>query len=225
MTFILPQSLDFLPYPFLVVTEGTGDARFVDKLLQFKNITNCSIGCPSTQSAGGMGKKSFLNYLSAIQTVRTRAESVPLRGLLVLTDANGDADQSFNDVVSALRGATFPVPDSAFNVKEGNPKVAVYLIPGVGETGTLEHLLLKAVFQKTPSLQRCVDDYSQCTGGLKSAKPNIQAKMIMSALAATFCAENPWCSLAYMWSDKDNPVPIGSSHFDPLSNFIRSFAA
>jgi hypothetical protein len=173
-----------------------------------------------------MGKNAFPKYFSAIQTARTRAKSVPLHGLLVIGDANGNADQSFNEVTTALQAATFPVPARPFDVSvDGNGfKVAVYLVPGHGETGTLEHLLLKAVFQKTPGLEKCMADFSACSNGLKSPKANIQAKMRMSALAATFCADNPWCSLANMWSDANNPVPINSSHFDPLSNFVKNFA-
>jgi hypothetical protein len=224
MTFVEPPTLDVLPRPFFIVTEGMGDARFVDKLLIFKGITNCSIGCPSTASAMGMGKDAFPKYFSAIQAAMTRAESVPLRGLLVIADANGNADQSFDAIVTALQTATFPVPNHPFTISGNEFKVAVYLVPGEGETGTLEHLLLKAVFQKTPGLEKCLEDFSRCTGGLRSTKPNTEAKMRMSALAAAFCSGKPWCSLANMWSDNDNPVPIDSSHFDHLANFVTNFA-
>lgn len=191
MTFIQPPTLDVLPHPFFIATEGLGDARFMDKLLEFKNITNCSIGCPSQKSAQGMGKGAFPQYFSAIQTARTRAMSVPLRGLLVVADANGDVGESFDAIVAALQDAGFPLPPDAFSISGGNFKIAIYLVPGEGETGTLEHLLLRAVFGKSPGLDKCLDDFSICTGGLKSPKPNIQAKMRMSALAATFCTDNP----------------------------------
>jgi hypothetical protein len=224
MTFIQPPTLEVLPDPFFIVTEGLGDARFVDKLLQFKNIANCSIGCPSQMSAQGMGKNSFSQYFAAIQTARSRAKSVALRGLLVIADANGDVSASFDEIVGALQRAGFPVPPDAFSISGGKFRIAIYLVPGKGETGTLEHLLLRAVFGKSPGLEKCLDDFSTCTGGLKSIKPNIQAKMRMSALAATFCTDNPWCSLANMWSDPKNPVPLDSPQFDGLSNFVKNFA-
>jgi hypothetical protein len=221
MTFIQPRTLDFLPHPFFIVTEGMGDARLVDELLQFKKITNCSVGCPSKESAGGTGKDAFLKYLSAIQTAKTRTKSVPLRGLLVIADANGDATDSFNKVSKALDSSLFPRPTRAFEIVEsGGFKVAVYLLPGEGETGTLEHLLLKAVFKRSPALEKCLEELATCTGGLKSAKPNAQAKMRMSALAAAFCEDNPWCSPALMWSDKGNPVPIDSDCFKHLGDFL-----
>lgn len=215
MTFIEPRTLDLL-----------GDATFVDQLLQFKKITNCSVGCPSRDSAKGTGKSAFPEYFLAIQTARTRTKSAPLCGLLVLTDADGNADESFKEVANALERSAFPKPSRAFEVtEEAGFRVAVYLVPGEGETGTLEHVLLRAALAKSPHLGKCLADFSACTGGLSSTKPNAQAKMRMSALAAAFCEDNPWCSSNTLWHDKNNPVPIDSACFDSLSQFLAKFSA
>lgn len=225
MTFIEPQQLESLPHSLFIVTEGIGDARFVDELLQFKGITNCSVGCPSIVSSGGSGKDAFPKYLASIQTARSRIKSIPLRGILVVADANGNAADSFETIVTAMRDATFPAPSRAFSIEEhGGLSVAVYLIPGEGETGTLENILLRAAFQKSPNFEKCLDDFSVCTGGLKSSKPNLQAKMRMSAVAATFCQDNPWCSPNTMWGDKNNPVPVNSACFNHICDFITRFA-
>lgn len=224
--FIQRRTLDLLPHPFFVVTEGMGDARFVDEILQFRNITNCSVGCPSMESAKGMGKDAFSEYFLAIQTARTRAKSVAMRGLLVVADADVDAAESFKSVTRSLGDSNFPQPAQAFEITEANGfRAAVYLVPGEGEVGTLEHLLLKAVFRKFPNLEKCLEEFSVCSGGLKSAKANTQAKMRMSALAATYCAENPWCSPANMWSDSGNPVPVDSECFRHFADFLAAFAA
>jgi hypothetical protein len=227
MTFIQPQRLEVLPQPFFIVTEGMGDARFIDELLHFKGIANCSVGCPSREnSKNKMGKDALPDYLLAIQTARVRAKSVPMRGLSIVADADGDASKSCTAVVTALKNAQFPQPPDAFTISDVNGfKVAIYLIPGKGETGTLEHLLLRAVFKESPVLEKCLEEFASCTGGLKSAKPNAQAKMRMSALAATFCADNPWCSPSNMWSDKGNPVPLNSDCFNHLHEFLAAFSA
>ena len=202
-----------------------GDATFVDKLLQFNGISNCSIGCPSRQSSKGSGKDAFPDYLLAVQTARTRADSVRLQGLLMIADADKDAGNSFANVANALDGSKFPIPPRAFEVIEGGGlRVAVYLIPGEAQTGTLEHLLLNAAFVQSPGLEKCLNDFSTCTGGLRSTKPNVYAKMRMSALAAAFCEDNPWCSSNTMWGDAHNPVPINSRCFDHLSQFLVRFS-
>lgn len=226
MSFIQPQKLELLPHPFFIATEGMGDARLLDKLLQFKSITTCSVGCPSRQSAKNKtGKDAFPEYLASVQFARYRASAVPLRGLLVVADADDDVNASFGAIQSALAGAEFPVPQIPFSV-EGNPfRVAVYLLPGNGRTGTLEHLLLDAAFANAPKLEGCLNDFSACTGALRSKKPNKVAKMRMSALAAAFCEDNPWCSANLMLCDPNTPVPISSRCFDELSAFLMKFVA
>jgi hypothetical protein len=226
VTFIQPQALDFLPHPFFIATEGIGDARLIDELLQFRGITNCSVGCPSRiSSKGKTGKDAFPDYFAAIQTARRRVDSTQLLGLLVVADADANAGEAFGAIRTGLDQAAFPAPDKPFSI-EGNPfRTAVYLLPGEGKTGTLEHLLLDAAFVKAPSLQDCLDDFSTCTGALRSSKPNKLAKMRMSALAAAFCEDNPWCSAHTMWSDDKNPVPIDSPCFNHIGDFVTRFAS
>lgn len=226
MTFIQPRTLDLLPHPFFIATEGMGDARFVDELLKFKGITNCSVGCPSWESSKGKtGKDAFPDYFASIQTARRRVSSTRLQGILVIADADMNADEAFGAITTGLDLATFPVPRSPFSIEGNDFRVAVYLLPGEGKSGTLEHLLLDAAFAKTGSLQNCLDEFSTCTGALRSSKPNKLAKMRMSALAAAFCEDNPWCSANTMWSDDKNPVPIDSACFDHIGDFLMRFAS
>ncbi len=203
-----------------------GDARFIDELLNLRGITNSSVGCPSRVSAmGKMGKDAFPDYFASIQTARRRVNSVPLLGLLVIADADTNADEAFAAVRTGLGLATFPAPRNPFSIEGNDFRVAVYLLPGEGKTGTLEHLLLDAAYAKRACLQECLDDFSTCTGALRSSKPNKLAKMRMSALAAAFCEDNPWCSPNIIWSDKKNPVPIDSACFNHIGDFLTRFAS
>jgi hypothetical protein len=224
VTFIQPPKLESLPDPFFIATEGMGDARFVNELLKFKGITNCSVGCPSQQSAKGKtGKDAFPDYFASIQIARGRLNSSPLRGLLVVADADANAQEAFDAITTGLSVAAFPTPKGPFNIEERDLRVAVYLLPGKGKTGTLEHLLLEAVFAKTDILPECLEKFGKCTGGLRSSKPNQLAKMRMSVLAAAFCEDNPWCSPNTMWSDDSNPVPIDSPCFSDIGEFLTKF--
>ena len=103
MTFIQPPTLDLLPHPFFIATEGMGDARFIDELLKFKGITNCSVGCPSRESSKGKtGKDAFPDYFASIQTARSRVNSTRLLGLLVIADADANADEAFGAIRTGL---------------------------------------------------------------------------------------------------------------------------
>jgi hypothetical protein len=226
VTYIQPPTLELITRPFFIATEGMGDARFIDELLKFKGTTNCSVGCPSRQSGKGRtGKDAFPDYFASIQIARGRLNSTRLLGLLVVADANESAEKAFKAITTALGSATFPTPKDPFRIEETDLRVAVYLLPGEGRTGTLEHLLLGAVFAKTEILSDCLDKFSTCTGALRSSKPNQLAKMKMSVLTAAFCEDNPWCSANTMWSDDNNPVPIDSACFNDIAGFLSRFAS
>jgi hypothetical protein len=126
----------------------------------------------------------------------------------------------------ALGKASMHKPSKPFHMEGAPIATGVFIIPGEGRNGTLEHLLWEAAIQKTPSLKRSVALFSWTTGGyIRSAPPNKKAKMQMSAIVAARCAKNPWASSATFWSDPGCPVEISSSRFDHVSKFLRDFAA
>jgi len=225
MSYILPHSIDKIPHPFIAVCAGMGDARFISSLLNLRKITNCSVGCPSDKGGHGMGKEAILSYLRAVQAAMKTGKAA-LRGLVVVADADVNPDQRFTEIADAIRDAGFPVPTKAFSI-EGDPlRVGVYIIPGVGRTGTLEHLLWDAALKHNPAIENCVDNFSMCMGGkIAAASENKQAKMKMSAIVAASCQDNPWASPALIWSDKGNPVPIDSECFSHCSDFLVQFTS
>jgi hypothetical protein len=223
MSFLIPKPIKDIPHPYVIVCEGMGDAGFVEALLRHKKVENCCVGCPSDETAGGSGFEAIPAYLKGIAMTARRAGK-SLEGLAVIADANGDPDGRFAAVAAAMRLASFPEPAQPFVVDDGPPRNAVFLIPGAGENGTLENLLLKAAFRKTPVLERCIEEFSTCTGMIATATDNQKAKMKMSAIAAAFCKDNPWTSIRLLWKDKGNPVPIDSDCFDELSRFIDNFS-
>ena len=224
MSAILPHEIRDIPQPFVVVCEGYGDVRFIDALLNFKNITNCCVGCPSERGGFGTGRDAIPPYLKGIQTAIPRKKT-NLQGILVIADADQDPTSRFNLLVQALQSAKFPVPAAPFSI-EGNPvKVGVFLMPGRGRNGCLEHILWDAAVRKTSAVEECVTEFSTCTGGhIMGAPDNQRAKMKMSALVAAFCKDNPWASPGLMWSDAGNPVPIDSPCFDELAAFLVKFS-
>ena len=227
MKYVYPKNLPRLLYKYFIVTEGMGDAKFIDRLLELRDISTCGVGCPSAETAKSGGKNAFADYFRAIQLARTRIDSVELGGLLVMGDSDDNPAKAYSDIVSALSDAKLPTPEKEFTTKvhADGFKVAIYLIPTQGETGNLEKLLLKALFAARPELEDCIEKFSECSGGLRSANENTLSKMRMSALAAAFCEDNPWCSVANMWSDPKNPVPIDSKEFAGIGDFISEFAS
>jgi hypothetical protein len=224
MKFILPRNLGTgIPSPFFIACEGMSDARLIDELLQHLGIENCRVGCPSRDSVGGEGKDSLPKYLANVQNV-LQQRNTALEGILVIADADDSRETSFTAVKKALQFAEFPVPLKPFSIEELKPRAAVYLIPGEGRDGTLEHILLEAAFAKNNKLEGCINTFLECIGNV-DCTPNKDAKMRMSSLIGATCQDNPWASAAVIWSETHNPVPIDSPSFDHLSDFLRRFSA
>jgi len=222
MSFLLPKSVKDLPYAFIVACEGMGDARFLCKLLEHAGVENCGVGCPSDESAEGSGFSQLPSYLKAISQASMR-EGTNFRGVAVVVDADDDPMTRFTTIASALEAASFPRPSKPFGIESSRTRSAVYLIPGEGRNGTLEALFLEAIFRRAPVLEKCVNDFANCTGLIPAATENQRAKMKMSALAAAHCARNPWTSLGLIWSQENNPIPIESETFQPLADFLKAF--
>lgn len=148
-----------------------------------------------------------------------------LRGLLVIVDADDSPQRAFDTACSALRFAQYPIPGSAFAfMDENGVRTAIYLIPGENETGTLEHLLLRAAFDSSDNSEPCIDSFLDCVGKAPDNEPNTLAKMKMSALVAAAFPSNPWATAGpLLQSGRNEIVPIDSIHFKHLAEFLAEF--
>jgi hypothetical protein len=225
MSSILPHKVEQIEVPFVVACEGFGDVCLVEQLLKLRNIGNCRVGCPSRAGTGGDGRDYIGKYLSAIRLASNKTSNGSLHGLLVIVDADDSPEQAFGLACSALLYAEYPVPDSAFTLKEENGiKTSVFLIPGKDETGTLEHLLLRAAFEATSESQLCTASFLNCIGKSPAEDSNVLAKMQMSALVAASFPENPWATPGpLLQSSKNNLIPINSPHFSSLADYLAEF--
>lgn len=216
---VVPNRVEDIPLPHLIACEGYGDLRLIDELLKHHHIANCNVGCPSRDFGHDLG--GFVKAIRALLDIRGKV----LRGILVVIDADESPAAAFTAACNALAGGGFPVPAKAFNVEELNPRVGVYVMPGNGRDGTLEHLLLDAAYANNVKAEDCVDKFLGCIGKPDKITANQDAKMRMSSLVGATCQENPWSSPAWIWKDKRNPVPINSPCFDPLVDLLKRFSA
>jgi hypothetical protein len=225
MSHILPHKVERIEAPFVVACEGYNDVCLIDKLIDQCSITNCRTGCPSRTGVGGEGKDYLGQYLSAIDFAAAKDTQRTMRGLLLIVDADESPDKAFSAACNALRFAAFPVPDSAFTLIDDNGiRTAIYIVPGVNKEGTLEHLLLRTAFEKTPASEACVDAFLACVDRSTHEKPNTVAKMKMSALVAASFPVNPWATPGMLLqSSKNDLISFDSGHFKHLADFLVGF--
>ncbi len=148
-----------------------------------------------------------------------------LRGVLIVTDADDDPLASFTEATKAFVDP-FKPPTSSYVIHKGKKhKTGVYLTPGRGKTGELEHLLLEAVLAENPKGLECIDKLGECTSTMADWKPNKIAKMRMACYVASHCKNDPCCSLAYLWAKKNKVLDIANPAFAELGDFLVEFAS
>ena len=223
MTFALPRNVSTIPRPFVIACEGYSDLCLIDELLQHHKITNCCVGCPSRDFAPNLPE-----YMAAVKGI-VQTKGLTLAGVLVVVDADISQADAFANASTALANGAFPVPSGPFKVEGANPRTAVYVMPGEGREGTLEHLLLDATFLNKPKYERYVTKFvSRILKRHWFERPvytaNQYAKMRMSSIVGASCKSNPWASAAGIWHEQDNPVPVDSPCFSHLTGFLRTFS-
>jgi hypothetical protein len=203
--------------PYVVVCEGFQDLGLICSLLKHLRIYNCDVTYPKKVD-GGNGKEAICKVINLL------AGRPTVRGILVVADADGRPADSFTTICRGL--APFPVPKKPFVVeKSKDRRSGVFLIPGDGKTGALEHLLLEIVRAENPDLVTCVESYRTCTAGAKAWSDNDDAKMKMQCIVAATCEKNPYCSLAWIWGYATVPVKIDSPILKELSEFLTAFSS
>jgi hypothetical protein len=206
--------------PFVVVCEGFQDAGFICALLRQLKVGNCDVTFPKKKRDLSNGKEGIP------EMVRLLSEDPVVEGIAIVRDADDDSEGSFQEACKAFV-EPFNAPKECFTIERGKRKTtAVFVMPGKGQTGALEHLLLKAVFSSYPELDTCMNNLVVCTQKAAKWSENKQAKMKMQCVIAAFCQDDPGCSLGFIWEKgRHNPIDIASPDFHEFAEFLISFTA
>lgn len=169
---------------------------------------------------------AYLQLLRAASTLQHRA----IDGFLIVGDADTSHVKAFQYLSESITEADLPVPSQPFVIENieldgEHTRVGIYIIPGKGRTGCLEHLLLEAVLSHDPSKHACIDGFMRCVRSPTDCTENQLAKMKLSSLIGASCRKNPFASSGLVWKDDDNPIPIDSECFNDLSLMLKQFAS
>jgi len=87
-------------------------------------------------------------------------------GILVVSDNDDDPGKSLSEVQDQLRDAGYGVPQGTLTPATGaeTPPVVIMMLPWAGEPGNLETLCLRAMYDASPELSKCVDEFCKCAG-------------------------------------------------------------
>jgi hypothetical protein len=204
--------------PVLIVCEGPTDCAFVRAIAQEAGVVGAEVQCPS-DSGTGDGKTYIPRYLEAALSVY--GQNIRVLGLIVDNDDAPDAALALGkDTLMAL-GYDVTPPNILVT---DNRRVGLYTLPEIGAQGTLEDLLLLAVFDANPPLRQCVEAFEACAATPVAWPPNVRAKGRLEAVIASQCRK-PQCGLRNVWKEPDNPIPRTSPRFRGLRDFLLALVA
>jgi hypothetical protein len=199
------------------VCEGWQDASFICGLLKQLDITNCDVTYP-TKIEGGNGKEAINKVVGLLA-----GRAASLSGVAVIGDADPDPAESFKELCKGF-SAPFKAPPQCFAVHQGRRhRTAVFLIPGNGKTGALEHLFLEAITLAKPTALDCVNAYRDCAQTTTDWSENKIGKMRLAAYVAAHCKNDPCCSPAFLWTSKNQVFDIASPAFQEVRDFLIAF--
>jgi len=217
----------------LILCEGKGDERFLTHLLESRNVTGFQTAFPEARKdddgnliagAGAYGRGGFWYELDALKTVRGFEA---LRNVVIVTDSDNDPVVSFREVQDQItRAQEYGVPSALLRPSSRNvtcPPVIVKTIPGEGEQGNLETLILRAVPDYFGDELACLAEYERCTGHVAGWTLNKQSKMRLQCIVSAVCKNDPTCGMVNLWS-KTNRVfrpMLAHTCFNPLVDFLR----
>jgi hypothetical protein len=203
----------------LVLCEGKRDASFVLHLAEQRGLKGIQVGFPDRVTSNTYGKNGFRDYLI---NLRVRSGFSNLRHIVILRDCDENAGEAFRHVVKQVSEAgRYDVPTALEQETVGTPGITVRLIPDSATNGNLDVLLLGSI-DANHALARCFDAYFECCR-LDETNVGAAAKIRLTTIVAASCRANPSCSLVWVWGEAGNPIPLNSSNFDSLADFLRRF--
>lgn len=190
--------------PRQLVVEGHDCRAFFEAALKMLKIDDIQV-----QNFGGTTElQAFLPALARLSDFH-RVTSVG-----VVRDADSNPDGAFQSACAAMRKVGWPLPGRPEEVAPGQPAVAVLLLPGHGQEGALEELLLSTV-GSDPDLQ-CVRELLSCI-----ASP-VPERLIGKALAHGFLATRDRPGLLFGPATEKGYFPLDGGELTHVRQFLTT---
>ncbi len=166
--------LDVIREKKLLLVEGGDEKNFFQAFLNHLQIIHVQI-----VSVGG--KDQFATRFPRVVKVPGFSQ---VESLVVIRDADKDAQAAFQSIVYFLKKHGLPAPERPEEFTQEKPYVGIFIMPGSSEQGMLEDLCLKTVTNH-PAM-KCVEQFADCVSHLPEP-PKVMAK----ARAHAFLAAMP----------------------------------
>jgi hypothetical protein len=206
---------------YLVLGEGDRDKCFIEGLCQNRGIAGLTVDFVKGNDKFG----GHLVGLTAAQSFRS------CQAILLVSDIDESATDSFNYIKQQLMDVGFPAPISPLSLaqKQGFPNLAVLMIPHPIPTndprGALETLLIPAMESLNKTQAACVVTMLKCAGVTAWVKKSSQDKAQVRSLISAVYEDDPMHGLQYCFSPKKNLIDLGHNCFNEVALVLQHFPA
>lgn len=162
----------------LMLVEGNDEIRFFGAFLNFLNVDQVQI-------ASVYGKDNFAAFLR--NSVVAARNFPQLQRLILVRDADDDANSAYQSLRGALAGVGLSVPVSPFlSWSTGHPSVSIAILPDGSSRGNLEDLCLRSIQGSggNDAALQCVAQYLTCRG----VSPSSESGQISKARLHSYLA-------------------------------------
>ena len=159
--------------PKQLLVEGRDEEGVFEALLSHLEIDDIEV-------RNYQGKNNFRTFLNVFLNTPGYSQ---VRSIGIVRDADNSAEAAFQSVRDSLNSLNLPMPDSVQTPAVGSIRVAVFIMPGVGQCGALETLCLSAL-EDDPAMG-CVSDFMQCIQQSVVKVPKTLAKAKIHAFLAS----------------------------------------
>ena len=218
--------------PCQVITEGYADTVFLRRLAIHRGL-GPHVGAFRTSkdpmiNASGCGRSGYADTLDALSAEIAFFDVV--NGIVLLADNDDDPKGRFDDVVTQVKKAGYPIPTKPEEIVSGKVQnrtisLTIFMVPSAGTPGNLDSLLLDSLpndsaMQCAAALLACAAADMAGWGESKKAEAKLRA-----ALCCSY-ARDPGRELSHiLFERKRCPFDFSHKAFDHVETFLRRFLA
>src|SRR6266705_942342 len=148
----------------LIVCEGKADQQFLQNLIASRKLSGFQVefARPTPSDTGGGGQSKFRSFLEALEI--PLAQSNPLANIILVSDNDTQPATSFESIQKQINeSGLFYAPTRPLRRAKRHKKIPISLyvvmIPWTKEKGTLEHIILDALYDYYPDAKRCAESF------------------------------------------------------------------
>jgi hypothetical protein len=219
----MPTAQERFTHPLVLVCEGNEDKAFFERLIQVRGLPNFHVRTTANDRGEAGGNTKFSPALERLRIVRNFAA---VEHILLVTDADDDANRTFKSICNQIENAGFgPAPTSVGEASKARPAITVMTVPVDQQTGCLENILEAPARNADPKTASYVDNFIALVCKNKWTSRRKAKAWLRVNLAAR--ATDPFVFLGQVFRDSrfGALIPLTDSSLDQIASVLRSIAS